>query len=889
MRKRSDSKTEGYHIWKTLKDPNDNVEYTVYHPSFDRGDECSLLFMTKLSDGTPCAMKSYARFWDDAYSELVETEARILKEMKGVPGIVQILGEGNFTVNGKKYLPMEFVNNRSLFSMVRENGPLSEAELKDLLITLLEVFSQLHSKGIVHRNLKPKHILVSTDGKGKNEYKLCDFKYAYDPKSSKGSLNLFLGTPVYMSPEILVNEEKAYSSAVDIWSLGVTCYHLLNGITPQNVDDDFPFSLNKEGAKLKFPASLVWPITKEAQDFISACLTMDPSKRPTAEDLKKHPFMLSQNPQPAKALGTILEEEAEQLARLFEKLWIERIKTPLLKKESLEPYEEIKILGSGQFGNIWHARDKKTGVEYILKVLRRAKLVDNKAISAMIDEIKILNTMNKSPYVINLKEVFIFKGDFYLIMEYCNGGDLELYIQNFVSELPLPLREFKKIAWNVINGLNDLHSHGLVHGELKAHNVLLVKDDSDRLVDAKLCDLGLTQEVELISGNRTIAGTNNFYSPEKWKSLSSPQKTETKIGPKSDIYSFGALLYFVITGSTPFAKGRKHGAILNLEEKKISEEIKELITSCLQEKEEDRPSVSSILKHKFFDMIIDIPIRTAIFPYIYSDYITKESELGVTVMECKRLGSDKELAVKIVNIKGKDSIDHLKQFNKAIDVLMKVSMIPTVIKIHDTFYCKETLNIIMDYCNNGDLESYITKCEEHKRVILMEEKQFIAYCILHGIYSIHNKHQKHTDLSPRNVLLERDFIAGKITRARICDFGINRILIKGPKDLKSIQMTSCYIAPEMTEGNIDYSADVWSFGMMLYFLYFGKHAHDKYSLKDLAEGKELQEVAKEGKDLAPSNCISLLLKCIAPNPEERPKTVDILKHPAFQPFNGTFL
>eukprot|EP00826_Nyctotherus_ovalis_P059374 TRINITY_DN824_c0_g1_i11.p1 TRINITY_DN824_c0_g1~~TRINITY_DN824_c0_g1_i11.p1 ORF type:complete len:889 (+),score=268.74 TRINITY_DN824_c0_g1_i11:851-3517(+) len=887
MQRPSESRYEGYHMWKTLKNPYDSLEYTLYHPLLDRGDECSLLFMAKTSDGAPCAVKCYARYWDETYPDLVETEVRVLKEMKGTEGIVQIIGEGSFMVSGKKYLPMEFVNNRSLFHMARENGPLSEAELRDLLLTLLKVLAKLHSKGIIHRNIKPKHILVQTSS-GKNEYRLCDFKYAYDPKSSKCSLNAFLGTPVYMSPEILENEDETYSSAVDVWSLGVTCYHLLNGMTPQNVDCEFPFSLTRKGAKLKFPASLVWPVSKEAQDFISACLTIDVSKRPTAEELMKHPFMLSKNPQPANPLGTILEEEAEQLARLFEKLWAERIKIPLLRRPSLEPYEELKTLGAGQFGKLWQARDKKTGVEYVIKVLRRTKLVNDKAISAMVDEIKLLYTMNKSPYVINIKEVFIHRGDFYLVMEYCNGGDLELYIQNFVIDLPLPLREFKKIAWNVINGLKDLHAQGMVHGELKAHNVLLVKDDSDRLVDAKLCDLGLAQEVELLSGNRTITGSNDFYSPEKWEVLGNSRKSG-KVTAKSDVFSYGALLYFIITGTTPFAKGRKYGTVLNFGRKEVPEEIKELVISCLHEKEEDRPTVSSILQHKLFDMIIDIPERTAIAPYIFSDYINKEGKLGVTVMECRRLGSDKELAVKIVNIKGKNSKEYLKQFNKCIDVLMKVSMIPSVVKIHDAFYHKDTLNIIMDYCNSGDLETYIRRHEEQKKEIPTEEKQFIAYCILHGIYSIHNKHQKHTDLSPRNVLLERDLVTAKITRARICDFGINRILAEGPADLKSIPMATCYLAPEMATGNIDYSADVWSFGMMLYFLYFGKHAHDKYSLKDLAEGKEIQEIAKEGKDLVPAHCMPLMLKCMAPNPAERPRTADILKHPVFQPFAGTFL
>ena len=266
----------------------------------------------------------------------------------------------------------------------------------------------------------------------------------------------------------------------------------------------------------------------------------------------------------------------------------------------------------------------------------------------------------------------------------------------------------------------------------------------------------------------------------------------------------------------------------------------------------------------------------------------KEGKLGVTVMESRRMGSDRELAVKVIDIANRKSEAYLQRFTKEIDVLLKVNMIPTVIRIHDAFICKDSLNIVMDYCNGGDLDTYVQSQGKLNKDIPLEEKHFIAYCILHGLHSIHGKHQIHTDLCPRNILLERDIKTLKLVRARIGDFGINRILAEGAIENEKRAITSCYMAPELATGKYDYKVDVWCFGMLLYFLYLGRHMHDNYTMAELAAGKASSELAAAPKPQIPTNCMTLLLKCISTNPAQRPTTQEILAHAAFYPFEGTF-
>ncbi len=881
-----DFQGESYHVWKTVKSARDGGEYTIFQPSFDRGDECSLVFVAKVPNGSYCALKCYPKHWGNSNHQCIATEEAMLKSLRGkCNGVPKVFGEGHFVSDDRKYLVMELANKGSLFNVIRETGPLSEPELKGVLLSVLGTLSLMHKEGILHRNLNPKHILVNTGKEGSVEFKLCDFKYATNINEKKPKE--WIGTPAYMAPEISEKEDKEYTAAVDIWSLGITCYHLLTGRTPQSVDNDLLRTLAK-GQKIKYSRIIMKSLSPEAVEFIAACLILDPAKRPSAEELLHQPFLTTAKLQTSPALATMLEEETEQLAQLFCKLWADNIKgMPLAIRTSIEPYEDIKILGNGQFGQIRHLKDKKTGVQYVAKVLRRAKLMDENSINTMIQEIRILQELDKCPYVTDIHDAFTYKGDFYLVLEYCNGGDLEAYIQNLAGELPLPIKEFKQIAWNVASGLKELHEHGRVHGELKPRNVLIVKDESNRLVDVKLCDLGFTQEVEKLCGGQTIAGTINFYSPEMWAQMAASPRGSHKSTPRDDVYSLGALLFFVATG-----KSHKKGTAIDFGEgsKKLPTEVKELITSCMAMRAGDRPTLAGVLRHKLFDMRIDVPVRSSVLPYIYADCVMKEGKLGVTMYECKRLGSDKELAVKIIDMKGRLSKDYLKRFNKEIDVLLKVNMIPTVVKIHDAFFCKETLNIVMDYCNGGDLETYVLSQAKLNKPIPMEEKQFIAYCVLHGIHSIHEMHQIHKDLSPRNILLERDLKTEKLVRARIGDFGVNRILLEGPIEATNRTINTCYMAPELAKGVINYSGDVWSFGMILYFIYFGKHAHEQYSLKEIAEGKMVSEIAaaSPGKAGVPANCVTLLSKCIAINPAERPSTGDVLSHTVFHPFEGIF-
>jgi serine/threonine protein kinase len=119
--------------------------------------------------------------------------------------------------------------------------------------------------------------------------KLIDFGFANANKNN--SLTEFVGTPYYVAPEIIKREK--YGSACDIWSLGVMAYLLIDGDYPYSgKDQDELFASITSRNPPPFKGASWDNVTEECKKFINDCLTFDQRKRPTAQKLLNHPWIL---------------------------------------------------------------------------------------------------------------------------------------------------------------------------------------------------------------------------------------------------------------------------------------------------------------------------------------------------------------------------------------------------------------------------------------------------------------------------------------------------------------------------------------------------------------------------------------------------------------------
>ena len=155
------------------------------------------------------------------YREMFEHEVQALKKLSH-PSIVNIVGEPFSDSAGNLYLPMEYVEGSTLAQIVKANGPFSEQVALDIFCKLLDVFSYIHGKSCIHRDVKPSNIMMRPDG----SVCVIDFGIAKDSKISTGhTVGRIVGTDGYMSPE----QANGFNidTRTDIYSLGCLLHYML--------------------------------------------------------------------------------------------------------------------------------------------------------------------------------------------------------------------------------------------------------------------------------------------------------------------------------------------------------------------------------------------------------------------------------------------------------------------------------------------------------------------------------------------------------------------------------------------------------------------------------------------------------------------------------------
>ncbi|KAG6488978.1 serine/threonine-protein kinase BLUS1-like [Zingiber officinale] len=213
----------------------------------------------------------------------------------------------SFTVDRHLWVVMPFMAAGSLHSILASAFPagLPEASIAFVLRDTLLALSYLHGQGHIHRDIKAGNILVDSDG----SVKLADFGVSasiYESHSATASasasfFNDVAGTPYWMAPEVL-HSHLGYGIKADIWSFGITALELAHGRPPLS---HLPLSkslMMKITNRLRFEDHhgcggggdldkiKKKKFSKAFKDMVAACLCRDPSKRPSADKLLRHPF-----------------------------------------------------------------------------------------------------------------------------------------------------------------------------------------------------------------------------------------------------------------------------------------------------------------------------------------------------------------------------------------------------------------------------------------------------------------------------------------------------------------------------------------------------------------------------------------------------------------------
>ncbi|XP_037958970.1 serine/threonine-protein kinase GA29083-like [Teleopsis dalmanni] len=185
----------------------------------------------------------------------------------------------------KIYIVLEYVDGGDLFNVLDVEDSFSEKKTKIVIAQLASALKYIHSRNIVHRDIKAENILVKKNCDQNFCIKLADFGLA---TQATDPLYDMCGTPAYMSPETI--KKVGYGVKVDVWATGILMYFILSGYLPFDNDNKGPMIAYHEIVHFEpeFSESC-WPgITTEARDIIEKMLKKNPNRRLTSEEIMQH-------------------------------------------------------------------------------------------------------------------------------------------------------------------------------------------------------------------------------------------------------------------------------------------------------------------------------------------------------------------------------------------------------------------------------------------------------------------------------------------------------------------------------------------------------------------------------------------------------------------------
>ncbi|KAK9818047.1 hypothetical protein WJX72_006277 [[Myrmecia] bisecta] len=194
-----------------------------------------------------------------------------------------------FEEGNKVYLITELLTGGELLDAVLERGSYNEADARYCFVQLLRGIEYLHTKNVVHRDLKLENLLLATPD-DITKIKIADFGLA--KKAAESAMDTICGTPQYVAPEVIQGiPGLIYNAAVDLWSAGVVLFILLGGYPPF-YDESEPalFEQIRKG-HYTFDDPVWDTITEPAKDLIRKLLAVDPRKRLTASQALKHKWI----------------------------------------------------------------------------------------------------------------------------------------------------------------------------------------------------------------------------------------------------------------------------------------------------------------------------------------------------------------------------------------------------------------------------------------------------------------------------------------------------------------------------------------------------------------------------------------------------------------------
>lgn len=439
------------------------------------------------------------------------------------PNIIHVIDRG-VSDKGLPYFIMEYVDGIDLAVMMRE-GELPVARKLELALQVCKALGYAHQNGVIHRDIKPSNIIVDSEFNarvldfGISQFVATDNEVddtqdiagaRYSEQQSNSAARDVMGTLSYLAPEL--NAGGAATVASDLYSLGLLIFEMLMGRLPTAADKAAGYSLAAVNPN--------WPQSFSAA--LGACLDVEPAARPLSTSVISDQLLLVLH-------GAHLSQKQVASAA-----------TALDKKT----FTLLDVLRENRFGAVYLFADKQTGKQLVVKKYllqqegSKAGLgyTSAKRLSALAKEQCAPDLQHRS-HLARVHGASKSPRAFIVVMDYLSGGSLQQRLLR-----PYTVDEFLVLAQQICKGLHEAHRNNIVHGNLRASNILFDTEGA-----AKLTDFGLPahygSDSEQEGGEPSVRKTNWYNLPSE------------PLSPCADIYACGVIFYQMLIGELPRIQG----------------------------------------------------------------------------------------------------------------------------------------------------------------------------------------------------------------------------------------------------------------------------------------------------------------------------------------------
>lgn len=223
-------------------------------------------------------------------------------------------------------------------------------------------------------------------------------------------------------------------------------------------------------------------------------------------------------------------------------------------------YELVTRLGLGGMGEIFKVRHVHLGEERVVKIMRANIATDDDALQRFLHEARLATMIKHRNLAMLYDFATLEDGSYYMVWEFIDGSNVQKWI---TTNGPMPPRIVVEISLQALAGLNALHEMGVIHRDISPENIMITQDYQEKLL-CKVIDFGIAKQLSEGESGQGLTQTGMFLGKLKYASPEQAGflKEGEHLDSRSDLYSYGIVMYEMLAGRAPFVSTNPQSYIL---------------------------------------------------------------------------------------------------------------------------------------------------------------------------------------------------------------------------------------------------------------------------------------------------------------------------------------